>query len=172
MEKSKIILKELNASMVSPKYLKWMNSKSLMQYTEQRYSKTSTRKIISFVKSKKKSKNEFLYGIFLTIEKKIIHVGNIKLGPINYIHKFAEISYFIGDIKFQKMGIGTLAIKKVLEIAKKKFKLKKITASVYSNNIASTKVLIKNKFLLEGIQTKIYIYKNKRINHFLYGKLI
>ena len=57
MRKSKIILKELNVSMVSPKYLKWMNSKDLMKYTEQRYSKTSTRKIISFVKSKKQSKN-------------------------------------------------------------------------------------------------------------------
>ena len=167
-----MILKELNASMVSPKYLKWMNSKSLMKYTEQRYSKHTTRKIINFVKIKKKSKNEFLYGIFLTIEKKVIHVGNIKLGPINYIHKYADISYFIGDSKFQKMGVGTLAIKKVLEIAKKKFKLKKIIASVYSGNIASTKVLIKNKFLLEGTLKKKFIYKNKRINELFYGKLI
>jgi len=168
----KIVLKELNVSMVSAKYLQWMNSKNLMRYTEQRFEKHSITKIIDFVKSKKQSKNDYLYGIFIIINKQKIHVGNIKLGPINFTHKYADISYFIGDIKFQKMGIGSMAIKMVLEIAKNKFKLKKIFASIYSNNIGSKKVLINNKFVLEGVFKKKFIYKNKRISELAYSKNI
>ncbi len=172
MKLKKILLKELNRDMVSVKYLKWINSKNLMQYTEQRFNKSSMKDILNFVEAKKKSKNEYLYGIFVVEENQNVHVGNIKLGPINFIHKYADISYFIGDLSYQKMGIGTSAIKKMLEISKKKFKLKKIFAGVYSNNISSQKVLIKNQFLLEGKLKNKYLYKNKRINEFLYGKCI
>ena len=166
----KIILKELEVSMVSLKYLQWMNSKNLMRYTEQRFSKHSIPKIINFVKETKKSKNNYAYGIFVIINNKKIHVGNIKIGQINLKHKYADISYFIGDVKFQKLGIGSIAIKKVLEIAKRKFKLKKIFAGIYSNNIASKKVLLKNKFVLEGIFTKEFIYNKKRITELIYSK--
>lgn len=168
----KIILKELDISMVSSKYLQWMNSKNLMRYTEQRFSKHSIPKIMNFVKATKKSKNNYAYGIFIINDKKKIHVGNIKISQINFKHKYADISYFIGDVKFQKLGIGSIAIKKVLEIAKKKFKLKKIFAGIYSNNVKSKKVLLKNKFVLEGTFTKKRIYNNKRITELVYSKNI
>ena len=99
----KIILKELDISMVSSKYLQWMNSKNLMRHTEQRFSKHSIPKIMNFVKATKKSKNNYAYGIFIINDKKKIHVGNIKISQINFKHKYADISYFIGDIKFQNM---------------------------------------------------------------------
>ena len=168
----KIILKELNVSMVSSKYLQWMKSKNIMCYTEQRFSKHSIPKIINFVKATKKSKNNYVYGIFIIINNRKIHVGNIKLGPINFNHNYADISYFIGDVKFQKLGIGTIAIKKVLEIAKRKFKLKKIFAGIYSNNVNSKKILLKNKFVLEGTFKKKFIYENKRIAELVYSKNI
>jgi len=167
-----IILKELNVSMVSSKYLQWMKSKNIMRYTEQRFEKHSILKIIDYIKAIKLSKNNYAYGIFFIINNQKIHVGNIKLGSINFKHKYADISYFIGDIKFQKLGIGTIAIKKVLEIAKKKFKLKKIFAGIYSNNVKSKQVLLKNKFVLEGTFEKKFIYENKRIAELVYSKNI
>ena len=94
--------------------------KKIIQYTEQRFKKNKRKDIINFVKDKKKSNQEFLYGIFTDKKNKKNHIGNIKLGPINKIHKTAEISYIIGDLNYQNMGIGTEAISKVIEIAKKK----------------------------------------------------
>ena len=89
-----INLKKLSNKDITEKYLKWMNDKKVHQYTEQRHSKHSIKKIKKFVSEKNKSKNEFLFGIYLKNQ----HIGNIKLGPINNIHKYAFISYFIGLI--------------------------------------------------------------------------
>ena len=87
-------------------------------------------------------------------------------------HKYAEISYFIGEKKFQNLGLGSLAIKKVCKIAKSKYKLKKLIAGVYENNVPSKKVLEKNKFKLEGCILKKYLFEGKRISELIYGKLL
>ena len=136
-----------------------------------RFRKYTKKTIIEFVNEKKYSKNEYLFGIFYVNEKKT-HIGNIKLGPINYHHKFAEISYLIGDLRFQNKGLATKAIEQVLVLAKKKYKLKKIIASLYSNNIASKRVLEKNKFKLEGIIKKKFVFKKKRLDQLIFGKII
>ena len=99
MKKSKmIILKKLNLkSDISKKYQNWMNDLKVTEFTEQKYKKHSLEDIRKFVNEKNKSKNEFLYGIFLKQDSLKLHIGNIKLGLINYRNKSAEISYFLGE---------------------------------------------------------------------------
>ncbi len=172
INENQVILKLLKTKDYTPNYLAWMNNKEIIQFTEQRHIKNTKKKILKFIKDKQKSKNEFLYGIFLNKNNKAIHVGNIKLGPINFIHKTSDISYFIGDKNYWGLNIVSIAIKKILKIAKKNFKLKKITAGFYQGNIGSKKVLIKNGFLKEGELKKQLIYKKKRISNFIYGKNI
>ena len=41
-----------------------------------------------------------------------------------------------------------------------------------NNNISSKKVLLKNKFKLEGKLKKQYKFNNKRIDGLVYGKII
>ena len=158
----KIFIRELKISDVSKKYIYWLNDVNTNKYTEQKYSKHTHTKVIKYVKEKIKSKNEFLFGIFITENKKNIHVGNIKVGPINFRHKFGEISFIIGEQSFQNRGIGTEAIKQAIKISKNRFKLKKIIAGCYSVNIASKKILLKNNFILEGKLSKKLIFKKKK----------
>ena len=56
-------------------------------------------------------------------------------------------------------------------MAKKNLSLK-IIAGTYSNNIASRKILEFNKFKLEGRIKKQFKFKNKYVDHLIYGKLI
>ena len=165
-----IYLKELNVSDVNQAYVKWLNDYSIAKFTEQKFTKHTILTVKKFVNQKKKNKDKFFFGIFLSKEK--IHVGNIKLGPINTKHKYAEISYFIGDKKYHNLGLGSLSIKKVCKIAKNKHKIKKLIAGVYDKNISSKKVLEKNKFKLEGVIFKKYIFEGKRMSEYVYGKLL
>ena len=153
------------------KYLKWMSDLEVHKYTEQKYTKNSLINIRKYVEEKNKSKNEFLYGIFLKRNNLSTHIGNIKLGPINFIHKTGEISYFIGEKELWGKGYTTLAIKEIIKIAKK-MRLKKIKARVYQMNIASKKVLEKNNFKLEGKMKSEIIYKGKRYNSYSFGKIL
>ena len=135
-----------------------------------RYFKHTIKSVRKYVLAKKKSKLEFLYGIFLETNK--IHVGNIKIGPINKIHKTTFISYIIGNSKFRFKGIMSEAFNQIFNLAKKKFKIKKIQAGIYDNNISSKKLLEKNKFKLEGVFSSQLIYKKKIIKKLIYGKII
>ena len=102
----KIKLRKLNLKKdISNKYYNWMNDFDIQRYTEQKYFKHSLNDIKKFVKEKNKSKDEFLYGIFLKQKKFYNHIGNIKLGPIKIIHKSAPISYFIGEKNYGEKDI-------------------------------------------------------------------
>ena len=167
-----ITLRKLNLTKdISNKYLKWMNDLEVHKYTEQKYTNHSLTNIRKFVKAKNKSKNEFLYGIFLKRNNFKIHIGNIKLGPINLIHMTGVISYFIGEKELWGGGGATLAIKEIIKIAKKKG-VKKLKAGLYEPNIGSEKVLIKNGFKIEGKFKSEIIYKGKRFNLHWFGKIL
>lgn len=168
----KITLRKLNLTKdISNKYLKWMNDLEVHKYTEQKYIKQSKNKIRKFVKEKNKSKNEFLYGIFLKKKNLNVHIGNIKLGAINFTHKTGQISYFIGEKELWGKGYTTLAIKEIVKIAKK-MGLKKLKAGLYEMNIGSKKVLEKNNFKLEGKLKSEIIYRGKRYNSYWFGKIL
>lgn len=150
-----------------------MNCKDIHKYTEQKYIKHSKKKIQEFVRKKNLSKDEFLFGIYFKNDSssKYMHVGNIKLGPLNKFHKTADVSYFIGEKNFWGKGIATSAIKQIIKIAKKKG-IKKVKAGVYEMNTASKKVLLKCGFRLEGNLKFELVYSGKRFSHYLFGKLI
>jgi [ribosomal protein S5]-alanine N-acetyltransferase len=170
--KPEIRLKELTILDVNKTYQKWMNNTEIFKFSKQSYKKHSLKQIKEFVLKKKKSKNEFLYKILIYENKKNNHVGNIKLGPINFENKTADISYFIGEKNYWDRGITTKAIKMIINLAKKKFKLKKLQAGHWEKNIASKKVLLKNKFKLEGVLKSQIQTKKGRINRYLYGLVI
>ena len=100
-----------------------------------------------------------------------MHIGNIKLGPINSFHKNAEISYFIGEKELWGKGYSTIAIKKIIELGKK-MGIKKLKAGLYEMNIGSKKVLTKNGFKIEGKFQSEIIYNGKRYNTYWFGKIL
>jgi|TARA_B100001093_G_C26811055_1_gene1007602 [ribosomal protein S5]-alanine N-acetyltransferase len=165
-----IILKKLDVKIhVTNEYVEWMNDKTIHNFTEQKYLTTKRKDVSKYVTSKNNSKDEFLFGIFAKKNNK--HIGNIKLGPVNKFHKRAEISYFIGSKEYLKKSYGYFAIQEIIKFAKKKG-IKKLKAGCYSNNLPSVKVLMKNGFKLEGVLKSEIIYKKKRIDGLIFGKLI
>lgn len=159
MKKSKaLIIKKLNLKEdISKKYQKWMNDPIVHKYTKQKYIKHSLESIKNFVREKNRSKEEYLYGIFLKKKNLNIHIGNIKLGPINWTHKSAYISYFIGVKKLWGCGYTTLAIMEIIKRAKYK-KLKKLKAIFNKKNTGSKKVLVKNGFTIERKKKSENVY--------------
>ena len=164
-----VSLKILSLKDITKTYVSWLNDYETVKFTDQKFFKHTVKSTINYYKKNQKKNNQIIYAIFLKNKKNQIHVGNIKLGPINYNHKFAQISYFIGDKDYLNKGIGTEAISKIIKISKSKYKLKKLIAGTHSNNLASQKVLIKNKFKKEANFESQLIYENKRVNHYWYG---
>jgi len=158
-------LRILTKKDVSEKYVLWLNDYEVTKYTEQRYRQYSRVDIEDFVVEKFKSKFDLLFGIF----KDNRHIGNIKLGPINWKHMSGEVSYFIGEKDYWGKGIASSVVKKVVQFAFNEVGLKKVNAGYYENNLGSAKVLQKCSFVIEGVKRSENVFEGKRINSLIVG---
>ena len=110
-------------------------------------------------------------GVFraITVDGKV--VGNISVEQKADVYcRDGEIGYMLLD-DYSGKGIMTEAVAKICDIAFSELNLLRITGLVYAPNVASQKVLLKNNFVKEGLQTNA-IYKNGEIYDLcLFGKV-
>lgn len=161
----RIYLRKVELSDVDQKYVDWLNDLDVNQFLETRHETQTIDSVQKYVERMVSLDDELFLAICLQDNHK--HIGNIKLGPINSIHKYAEISLFIGDKKSWGKGIATESISTLKHYALNTLQINKLTAGCYSNNIGSLKAFEKAGFKIEGTQKKHYIYKDKYIDHFL-----
>lgn len=148
LESEKIYLREVRESDVTDEYYEWINDPEINQFLETRFYPRSKNDILNFVKKMDGNPNEILFAI--CAKKNDKHIGNIKLGPINWIHRKADISLLIGDKNYWGKGIATEAIRLVIDFAFKTLNLNKVCAGYYESNTGSAKAFTKIGFKEEG----------------------
>ena len=78
----RLVLKTLDESNVGSKYLSWMNNDEVIKYLEIKHTPPkSITDLVNFVNGINSDDKTLLLGIFL--KENNLHIGNIKLGPIN-----------------------------------------------------------------------------------------
>jgi RimJ/RimL family protein N-acetyltransferase len=162
----KINLREVRESDVNQNYYSWLNDMEVNQYLESRFFPNSIDSIKNFVSSLNGSNSSTLFAI---IENEThSHVGNIKLGPINWIHRLGDIGLLIGKENWGK-GYATEAIGLVVNYAFTDLNLHKVTAGAYSDNLGSIRAFEKNGFFVEGQKKEHAFYKGKYSDVVLLG---
>ena len=167
IEGERIYLRKIALSDVNKKYLAWMNDSSVNQYLESRFTYWSPDKLRQFIRKNSKGKDNLFLAIVL--KDTGVHIGNIKIGPINHIHKYAEVGILIGERDCWGKGYATEAIKLAVEYGFKKLKLHKLIAGAYENNAGSIKAFKKASFSVEGIQKKHFRFQNSYCGRVLLG---
>ena len=90
-------------------------------------------------------------------------VGSISVERKNDGGKaIGEIGYMILT-PFWSQGIGTEALRQICEIAYRELELQQIVGNVFSENVASARVLEKNGFLLEGTMEGAVVKGGKKV---------
>ena len=161
-----LLLKNLLVSDVTQKYVDWMNDYEIVKYTEQRNNKHTIKSICEYVNQIHNSNNNFLFGIFF-LEK---HIGNIKIGYINWKTHCAEISYIIGNKNYWGKGIATKVLNTVTNFGFRKLGLKKISAGFYEINKSSYNVLKKCGYNLEAEKKSDMFVNENQIRLFIASK--
>ena len=144
-------LKKITLNNYNKNYVSWLNNKKVNKFLESRFQKQNLKKIKQFVKNANKDHSIILFGIFYKKE----HIGNIKIN-INWYHEYATLGYLIGVSKYQGKNIGSESIKICTNICFRFLKLRFCLASVYAKNIASSKVLEKNRFKVVSKIKNVY----------------
>lgn len=88
-----------------------------------------------------------------------IILGMISLTSINYLNQSAELHILIGDFENQGKGIGTLAVKEILNHGFNNLNLNRIQLNVLVYNDIAIKLYVKCGFKLEGKKRQA-VYKN------------
>jgi len=159
IEGAKIYLREVNLNDVNENYYRWLNDSEVNRYLETKYIPQSMETIRKYVEEMADCTEQIFLAICLSNSDE--HIGNIKLGPINWIHRRGEISLFIGEKKYWGNGYATEAIKLAKEFAFNRLNLHKLTAGCFSENIGSQKAFFKAGFISEGVRRKHFYMDGK-----------
>lgn len=165
-----IFLRPVRVSDARREYVRWLNDKEVNQFLESRFFRHTFLNLRAYIKKTLKDKDTVFLVIVRSADNK--HIGNIKLGPINWHHKFGEVGIMIGDKASWGKGYATEAITLVEQYATKVLRLHKLTAGVYEENIGSYRAFTKCGFLEEGRLAKHYCSNGKYIDGILLAKLI
>lgn len=110
-------------------------------------------------------------GIFRAIVVDGVYAGNITVEQKDDVScKDAEIGYILQDA-YRSRGIVTEAVRQICRLAFDQLDIIRLTATVFSPNMASRRVLEKNGFRLEGTMRRS-IWKDGNIyDGLIYGLL-
>jgi [ribosomal protein S5]-alanine N-acetyltransferase len=164
----KLKLQILKEKDVNQSYLDWYQDDKVIRYSNNQYRSFTIEGQKKYVKNCLVSKDMDLFGIF----DKDIHIGNIVISRLSSVHKWAEITYIVGNTDYWGKGVGFFAVSEIIVKAKKIYKLNKLCAGVAEGNIASQKVLEKNNFILEGRRLKQLVFGGKFYDQLDYGLLL
>ncbi len=149
--KSELIsLRAVELSDCNETYLAWLQDPDVNKYLETRWEEQSVDKIKDFVLSVRESDHSYLFAILYNYK----HVGNIKIGPIHAIYKFADISIFIGEKAVWGKRIGSEAIRLVTSFGFDVLHLNRLQSGCVEGNIATDRFLKKNGYTLEAVYRK------------------
>lgn len=148
---------------LTPKYLSWMNDKSLLKYSEQRHYKNTRTNCLNYFKEMKK-KGNLVFALFFNKE----HVGNLSL-HIDKSNSIADISIIIGVTQYHNKGLGSEAYVKVINYLKKENIVSKVTSGTMSINKSMIKLFKKVGMKKDGIRKNHYIFSKKRVDLVYYS---
>lgn len=164
-----VILRPIRVADSEGPYLRWLNDPEINQYLESRFVSWDTQELRVFIDRVVKSSDEFLFAICLKETK--AHIGNIKLGPVNWNHRFGDIGIFIGEKDQWGRGRAVAAISALCTYGFDELGLNKLTAGCYEENRGSLKAFTRVGFKQEGIVRRKFISPQGYQDHILLGLL-
>jgi len=87
------------------------------------------------------------------------HIGNIKLGPIQWVHRCGSLGILIGDRQYRGKGYAREAMELVLKHAFTQLGLNKVTAGAYGEHVACLGLFKRLGFSVEGRQ-RSHLYRD------------
>jgi ribosomal-protein-alanine N-acetyltransferase len=160
LESTRLILNPIDISYCNENYLYWLNDPDVYKYMESggQYTKDS---LLNYVTTA--IKNDILFWA-ICLKSNNVHIGNIKIDPISYKHKRAELGILIGDKREWSKGYAKEAANVVIEYCFTNLDLIKITLGVVDSNVNAINLYKNLGFVIEGNYKKHVEYNNVLYN--------
>lgn len=162
LKSKRLILRGLIAQDLSDSYLNWLNDPEVNRYLETRFLPQTVQALHDYWQNHRDDPNSPWFAICTTSDNQ--HIGNIKVGPIQWTHRRADVSLFIGEKTCWGKGYATEAISLICEWSFLTLDMQKLSAGIYEGNIGSRKAFEKCNFKLEGTLRNEVVSQGKRLD--------
>lgn len=163
----KIYLRPLLQSDVGEKYLGWLNDPEINEYSRRRQFPTTEPGLQSYFDQMGKSSNTIVLAII--VKENDLHVGNIQLGPIQWVPRMAEIAVLMGDKEWWNKGVGAEAMELVARHAFQTLNLHRLYAG--TTNPAFKRLMEKLEWTLEGTFRDAGFINGKYVDSYFFGTI-
>jgi RimJ/RimL family protein N-acetyltransferase len=154
----------------TPRYEAWLADPEINRYLETRFRPQPLPEIRQFVEAMLASPHDYLFAIVEVASG--THVGNLKVGPVNPHHQYADVSYFIGERDRHGRGYAREAIALGCGFAFERLGLHRLQAGLYAGNVGSARALEAVGFSREGIfKAQLRTREGVWEDHLWYGLL-
>ncbi len=148
IEGQKIMLVPFHEKNITDEYISWLKDESVNKYLVKPRNDIDKNEASEYCRHLINSKDNMFFAIIMKSDSS--HIGNVRLGPIDYMSKTAKFSMMIGNKKYQNQGLGTEVVRIIVEYCFKFLDIHKIFLEVIPDNQAAVKIYEKNAFVVEG----------------------
>jgi [ribosomal protein S5]-alanine N-acetyltransferase len=166
---ARLYLRPMRESDATETYCRWLNDPDVNRYLESRFETATVASVRDFIRQKSGDRREPFFAIVLNDGDR--HIGNIKLGPINPVHRFAEIGLLIGEKDCWGRGYATEAIEAVTRYAFGALGLHRVSAGCYADNEGSARAFEKAGFSREGVRRSCCLSGERYVDVILLGRV-
>ena len=157
LEKKKIISKRIilvpfKHDDATNEYDEWMNDKNITQYILKANQKFNKKTLIQFVEDLDKSNCDIFYRIIL--KNNNFHIGNIRLGPINFKQRYSKFGILIGNANYHRKGYAREAIETIISFCFNNLKLNMFQFECVCNNVPAMNLYKKMGFRKKSTSKK------------------
>jgi [ribosomal protein S5]-alanine N-acetyltransferase len=145
---SRVYLRPLEREDLNARYLSWLNDPEVTRYMETGTFPTTARDLEKFYDEVTGTRNQVILAV--ADKKSGQHIGNVKLGPIHWIHRCATFGIMIGDKKFWGKGVGIEATRLMVAYGFNRLNLRRIDLGVFADHDAAVRCYEKVGFQVEG----------------------
>lgn len=141
-------LRRVCSSDVTPTYVGWLNDPEVTRFLESRFSRHTLESTAAYVAKLAGDADNVLLAIIVLDGGR--HIGNLKIGPIDRRHRFADVGIVIGEKDCWGHGFASEAIVLATRYAFDTLALHRLQAGAYAENPGSAKAFLKAGWHEEG----------------------
>jgi len=148
-----VVLRPLTQADVNERYLAWFRSPIVTRFLEAR--DLNRTEVVDYLEVGRRTRKYVIYAI--CDRQTMLHIGNIKIGPISWQHSVSDLVTFIGDTEYWGKGFAADAIRVATRIAFEVLDIRKLSASIHSTNHGSLKAYSRAGLQVEARLAEQYV---------------
>lgn len=156
---TQVYLRPLGREDLNGRYCAWLNDPEVMCYMETGIFPSTAEDLERFFREVTGTRNQVIMAV--ADKKTHQHIGNVKLGPIDWVHRRTTFGILIGEKKFWGKGVGAEATRLIVEYAFERLNLNRVDLGVYAEHESAVRCYERVGFKIEGRMRQDFFHQGK-----------